>query len=244
MGRPKKTAADNKVKTIGELQLKVITETIKLLEKIPKIPSQVKEIKEQVKEIEDSFAYEIQEKEVVTEEKKKALDEELIQYQSAIEEKKDVLDEELAEKDKQYARLFEQAKYNHTITIRDEDLNTSKIVASKYNMCIVGNGEWSEVNKLAETNEEKISSIVESAKQETERSIKSTKDAEIRNLKHSYELKTALASKDVENLQREVEALRGENARLRATIDRQNENIVRVAEAATRPANVLEGKNK
>lgn len=241
-GRPRKNAASTKsnnvAESIGKQQFQVLDATAKLLEKLSKTPDLVSEIKAEVEEIQQSFAYDVQEKEVETNEKKKALDEELKVYKTSIESQKETLDEQLDEHKKEFDRELEKLKYDHSLTKRDEDVSTAEYVASKHSMSLVDTAEWTEKKALSEFNDEREKVIREEVAAEVEKKVNSAKNAEIRNLKHSSEMEVAMAKKDIESLTREVDALRKENISLKATIDQQNSNIVSIAESATRPTTV------
>lgn len=226
--------------SIGKLQFKVVTEATKTLEKLNSIPDTVKELKAQVDEIKESFAYELKEKEVELNEKKTQLDVDFIAYQADLKAKQEALDLDLTEYRTKYARDLEQIKYDHSIAIRDADVSTADNIVKRYGNVIVNEDKWLTVQDLEEANEEHDKALVDSVTAEVEKRVKTAKDAEIRNMKHKYEMDLAIANKDIDNLTKEAENLRVENTSLKTAVQEQNKNIVSIAESATRPSVIHE----
>ena len=93
---------------------------------------------------------------------------------------------------------------------------------------------WNSLSETKRLNETDVQKIKDDTTKEVTSSVHAAKNAEIGNIKHSYEMQLALAKKDIENLTREVNSLKEEKASFTKQLELQNINLVRVAEA-TRP---------
>lgn len=232
------------LESIGKQQLQLITQATSLLDKISTFPDLVTQIKEQVSEIKEKYAYDIQEAEIEYQDKQKHLEQSFSDFSKSIDERKQKMEEELEQQKLQHEKLLENLRYQYSLAVRDEDVKTLQALASRYKKALVDIEEWNSKKDLVKVNEEMLRDVELRAIQETQTDVTRIKDMEIRDIKHNYELNLSLSKKDVEMLTKEAEKLRKDTLALQEQLRLQNENIVKIAESATRPTQIYEQKTK
>jgi len=238
--RRKVTTTQESVSVIGKEQFKTVQEAIKALDKLIGIPDVVDKIKVNVEEIKENYAYGLQEKEVEIREKQQQLDQDFVKYEQSLQEKKEGLRQALADAQTKHQRDLETVDYEHGIAVRNKDLETAIAIGELHHMDLVETSDWNKVKDTVRLNEEDLKSVETEAIQKTAAKLTNQHERETSDLRHEYDMEIALAKKDIQSLNNEVQKVRSENDKLQSMLETQNTNIVQIAEAATRPSVVHE----
>ena len=238
------TVSSSALESIGKQQLQVITQASTLLDKLTVLPDFVSQIKEQVNEIKEKYGYEIKEAEIEYQEKQKQLEQSFSDFNNSLEERKRKMEEELELQRLQNEKLLENIRYQYSLAVRDEDVKTMQMLAAKYKKAVIDIEEWNAKKDIVRLNEQELQQVKETVIKETLENVNRVKQQEMSEIKHNYELNLQLSKKDVEMLTKEAEKLRKDNIELQQQLRAMQNDLVRVTEAATRPTQIYEQKQK
>lgn len=238
------SVSSSAIESIGKQQLQVITQASSLLDKLTVLPDFVSQIKEQVSEIKEKYGYEIKEAEIEYQDKQKQLEQSFNDFNNSLEERKRKMEEEIEQQKLQNEKLLENIRYQYSLAVRDEDTKTMNALALRYKKALVDIEEWNQKKDVVRLNEQELQQVKDVVVKETIQQMNQAKQQELSEIKHNYELNLQLSKKDVEMLTKEAEKLRKDNLALQEQLRLQNENIVKIAESATRPTQIYEQKTK
>ena len=238
------SVSSSALESIGKQQLQVITQASSLLDKLTVLPEFVSQIKNQVSEIKEDYGYKIKEVEIEFQEKQKQLEQGFNDFNNSLEERKRKMEEELELQRLQNEKLLENIRYQYSLAVRDEDTKTMNALAARYKKALVDTEEWNMKKDVVRLNEQELQQVKEAAIKETIQQMNQVKQQEMSEIKHNYELNLQLSKKDVEMLTKEAEKLRKDNMELQQQLRAMQNDLVRVTEAATRPTQIYEQKQK
>ena len=238
------SVSSSALESIGKQQLQVITQASSLLDKLTVLPEFVSQIKDQVTEIKEKYGYEIKEAEIEYQDKQKQLEQSFNEFALTLEERKKKMEEEIEQQKLQNEKLLENIRYQYSLAVRDEDMKTMQALAARYKKALVDSEEWNMKKDVVRLNEQELQQVKDVVIKETIQQMNQVKQQEMSEIKHNYELNLQLSKKDVEMLTKEAEKLRKDNADLQQQLRSMQGDMVRVAEAATRPTQIYEQKQK
>jgi hypothetical protein len=254
MGRPAgsttktsatKTTSTSNVNSIAKQQFDILNAAQRVSKQLEELPLVVEQLKTQVKEIEDNFAYQLQEKEIEHDDRRKEKDAQLAEYTVTIDERKAQLEAELEAKRVAQQREIEQLEYEHKVAIREKRYDVATRIANEQNKQLVDTAQFKELQMIKRANDEDLANVAHTTELQVTQRLTDAHTVVLKELKAANTLEVAMLRKDIESALKQVEQVKADKAILEKHIADQTATIARIADNATRPTTtIVEGSKK